>query len=188
MLTLYLKSFIFVFLSENNRLATPQSAAPAPVVITGSLAHQHTARQISGTTAPPTAGSALVNSPKTTRLRNGLSTNNSFNAPANRLRSKESSPELVNGGGAAATGVGLSLEKRILDAIVLLNQNKYSVLDDGQQKEAGAKVARLAAMETELQVQSRGVVALGVLVNYLVTDVSTNICGCCCLLLGCRLD
>lgn len=168
---------VFVFLSENNRLHPTQSAqvatattttAGAPV-ITGSLVQQqqhHTPRTISGT--PP---GSLVNSPKATKLRNGL-VHNSPHAAANRLRSKESSPELSNGTGGGGHAQTVSLEKRILDAIVLLNQNKYSVCDDGQQKEVGAKLARFAEMETELQVQSKGVKALGVLVNYLVHDVS----------------
>lgn len=96
--------------------------------------------------------------------------NNNINS---RLRSKESSPDPINGGAVVNNnGAGISLEKRIRDSIVLLTQNKYSVLDDGQQREAAAKLARLANMETELRVQSQGVQALGVLVNYMVHDVS----------------
>lgn len=70
--------------------------------------------------------------------------------------------------------VEVPLEKRILDAIALLSQNKYNVLDEGQQREACEKVQRMAVVEGELQVQTKGVQALGVLVNYLVNDVSTN--------------
>lgn len=70
--------------------------------------------------------------------------------------------------------VEVPLEKRILDAIALLSQNKYNVLDEGQQREASQKVQRMAEVEGELQVQTKGVQALGVLVNYLVHDVSTN--------------
>lgn len=175
---------MFLLLSENNRLATPQTAAatvaPGSVATTaGSLAQQHhAARQISGT--PPTGGSPsasslVVNSPKTaSKLRNNglvnVTGNNNINS---RLRSKESSPDPINGGAVVNNnGAGISLEKRIRDSIVLLTQNKYSVLDDGQQREAAAKLARLANMETELRVQSQGVQALGVLVNYMVHDVS----------------
>lgn len=136
----------------------------------GSLA---AARQISGT--PPTATSQ-VNSPKTTvKLKNGPNNNNNTVAPNNRLRSKESSPELVNGRVSGPVVVEVPLEKRILDAIALLSQNKYNVLDEGQQREAVERVQRMAVVEGELQVQTKGVQALGVLVNYLVNDVSTNL-------------
>lgn len=125
------------------------------------------ARQISGTGPSPAA--VLLNSPKTAnKLKNGhVTTNNNINSNS-RVRSKEPSPELVE---------VVSLEKRILDAIVLLGQNQYNVLDGAQQREASAKLARIAEMEGQLQVQSRGVEALGVLVNYLVHDVSIYLMG-----------
>lgn len=124
-------------------------------------------RQLSGT--PPTSGSSATNSPKT-KLKNQLNVTSSNNNNNNiRLRSKESSPELLND----PRGEVLSLEKKIRDAVQLLSKNKFNVLDEVQnaswQKEAAEK-------EKELQVQSRGVQAMEVLVNYLVHDVSTIIC------------
>lgn len=132
-------------------------------------------RPVSGNgTPPPTAGGALLlnhsssASPKTaTKLRSSL-----LSSSGGRLRSKESSPDVSLNVTPLPTPPppAITLEKRILDAVALLSQNKYTVLDDGQQKAAAGKLLEL---ETEAKVQRTGVAALGVLVNYLVTDVST---------------
>lgn len=147
----------------------------ASAITAGSLQQQHqlpNGRQVSGTPPPTTntGGSSAVNSPKS-KLKNQLNVIGSNNS--NRLRSKESSP--VNDQ-QQQRGGEVSLEKKILDAILLLNKNKFNVLDEAQnalwQKDVGEKEARIERMETDLQVQNRGVEALGVLLNYLVHDVS----------------
>lgn len=153
--------------------------APTTTAGGGSLQQpQQHIRQLSGT--PPTSGSSATNSPKT-KLKNQLNVTSSNNNNNNiRLRSKESSPELLNEPHhlqqRGLAGDVLSLEKKIRDAVLLLNKNKFNVLDEVQ----NASWTREAAeKEKELQVQSRGVQAMGVLVNYLVHDVSTIIFKLC---------
>ena len=136
-------------------MANPQQ--PPVTVATNQQQLLHPGRP----TAPQSA------SPKVVRVAAKAPLSNASHGPDNRLRSKESSPEL----GQQAQAVQ-SLEKRILDAVALLRQHHYAVLNGVPQEEATSKLARFAGVEQELQVQSSGVKALGVLVNYLVTDVS----------------